>query len=190
MKAANVNRKQLDVADGETAGLDGVRARIYACPSFIEENVAASELPRRRRTLKRAWMALIGLIVILAFVGCGGGAETTSADADATSADVDAGATEAMQTSSGEEEEEDLLKQWGPEEMPDQYAQPLEFLHWRVDRMFEVEDADTDGRISLDEYSGESFNFDRIDMNSDGYITKKEVIDDRIPIMREEGKIP
>jgi len=128
-------------------------------------------------------MILIGLTLMLSFVGCGGSAESTPAGADASD-------TEAMQTGGGEEEEEDLLKQWGPAEMPDQYAQPLEFLHWRVDRMFEREDADADGRITLDEFSGEAFNFERIDINSDGYITKKEVIDDYIPVMREEGKIP
>jgi len=129
-------------------------------------------------------MILIGLTVMLAFVGCGGGTESTPADDDAS-------APQAVQTSGGEEEEEeDLLKMWGPEEMPDQYAQPLEFLYWRVDRMFEREDPDADGRISRDEFSGESFNFDRIDTNGDGYVTKKEVIDDFIPVMREEGKIP
>jgi hypothetical protein len=128
-------------------------------------------------------MMLIGLTLMSAFVGCGGAAESTPANADANS-------TEATQTGGGEAEEEDLLKQWGPEEMPDQYAQPLEFLHWRVDRMFEREDVDTDGRITLDEYSGESYNFERIDVNSDGYITKKEVIEDYIPTMREQGKIP
>jgi len=128
-------------------------------------------------------MILIGLTVMLAFVGCGGGAESTPADTDAS-------ATQAVETSGGEEQEEDLFKQWGPEEMPDQYAQPLEFFYWRVDRMFEASDLDTDGRINIDEYNGESFNFERIDANSDGYLTKKEVIDDFIPVMREEGKIP
>ena len=128
-------------------------------------------------------MILIGLTVMLAFVGCGGGG------GESTSADTDASTTSAVQASGGEEEE-DLLKMWGPEEMPDQYAQPLEFLHWRVDRMFEREDVDTDGRISRDEFGGESVNFDRIDMSGDGYITKKEVIDDFVPVLREEGKIP
>lgn len=128
-------------------------------------------------------MILIGLTVMLVFVGCGGGAESSSASTDTS-------ATGSVQTGGGEEEEEDLLRQWGPEEMPDQYAQPLEFFYWRVDRMFEVEDPDTDGLIHRDEYSGDSINFERIDVNGDGYITKKEVIDDFIPVMREEGKIP
>jgi hypothetical protein len=132
-------------------------------------------------------MILIGLSVMLACAGCGGGADSTPAETDSAGAGTDA--TETSQPA-GEAGEEDLHKMWGPEEMPDQYAQPLEFLYWRVDRMFEREDADADGRISLDEFSGETINFERIDTNTDGHLTKKEVIDDFIPTMREEGKIP
>ena len=82
------------------------------------------------------------------------------------------------------------MKRWGPEEQPDNDADPLAYFYWRVDGMFERKDASADGRLDLDEYGGEAFNFERIDANGDGFITKKEVIDDYIPVMRAEGKIP
>ncbi len=69
-------------------------------------------------------------------------------------------------------------------------AEPLQFLYWRVDAMFERGDTDGDGRMDLDEFAGEAFNFERIDINNDGFLTKKEMIDDMIPVLRAEGKIP
>ena len=68
-------------------------------------------------------------------------------------------------------------------------AEPLQFLYWRVDDMFERKD-DGDGRMDMDEFGGEAYNFERIDLNGDGFLTKKEVVDDMIPVLRAEGKIP
>ena len=59
-----------------------------------------------------------------------------------------------------------------------------------MDQLFDTGDLDGDGRITRDEFKGEDFNFDRIDANGDGVLTKKEIIDDMTPRLREEGKIP
>jgi hypothetical protein len=56
--------------------------------------------------------------------------------------------------------------------------------------MFERQDIDGDGRMDMDEFSGEAYNFERIDINGDGFLTKQEVVDDMIPVLRAEGKIP
>ncbi len=85
---------------------------------------------------------------------------------------------------------EDLTRKWGPEEQPDPNVEPLQFLYWRVDAMFERGDMDGDGRMDMDEFAGEAYNFERIDLNGDGFLTKKEVVDDMIPVLRAEGKIP
>ncbi len=120
---------------------------------------------------------LLALAVIA--TGCGGGeTEKPSTPTSTTPATVASGG------------EEDLTKRVGPEEQPDQTAEPLQFLYWRVDAMFERGDADGDGRLDTDEFSGESYNFERMDINADGFLTKKEVVDDMIPVLRAEGKIP
>jgi hypothetical protein len=114
------------------------------------------------------------LVVVVGLAGCGGGAPDTAApDAARTGGD-----------------EEDLTKRWGPDVMPDQDTEPLQFLYWRVDQLFDRSDLDGDGRMTRDEYPGEDFNFDRIDTNDDDFLTKKEIIDDMTPRLREEGKIP
>jgi len=84
---------------------------------------------------------------------------------------------------------EDLTRKWGPEEQPDLNAEPLQFLYWRVDAMFERGDGDGDGRMDMDEFAGETYNFERIDRNADGFLTKQEVVDDMIPVLRAEGKL-
>ena len=50
-------------------------------------------------------------------------------------------------------------------------------------------DTDGDGRINMDEFAGEALLFKRMDVNGDEFITKKELVDDMIPILRAEGKI-
>jgi len=126
-------------------------------------------------------MMLVALALLIAAVGCGGGASNSEAEGEPATEPAP------VETSEGPE---DVFKQWGPTEMPSQQAQPLEFLYWRVDQMFERGDADQDGRISADEFIGESYNFERIDADADGFVTKKEVVDDITPMMREEGTIP
>jgi hypothetical protein len=112
--------------------------------------------------------------VVFGLAGCGGGAS-------------DSTAPEAAQAGG---DEADLTKRWGPDVMPDQDAEPLQFLYWRVDQLFDRSDLDGDGRITRDEYEGEDFNFDRIDANDDDALTKKEIIDDMTPRLQEQGTIP
>jgi len=69
-------------------------------------------------------------------------------------------------------------------------AEPLQFLHWRVDAMFDRSDINGDGRMDLDEFAGEAYNFERMDANGDGFLIKKEVVEDMIPVLRAEGQIP
>jgi hypothetical protein len=116
---------------------------------------------------------LWSLILVLGFAGCGGGASEAPGQDAAPDGEIS-----------------ELTKRWGPDAMPDRDAEPLQFLYWRVDQMFDREDADGDGRINREEFRGQSHNFDRIDTDGDGFITKQEIIDDAIPRLREEGKIP
>ena len=109
--------------------------------------------------------------------GCGERASETSSTSPAA---------ETPASESGE----DLTARLGPEEQPDPNTEALQFLYWRVDLMFEKRDADGDGMLSLDEFSGELYNFERIDLNTDSFLTKQEIVDDMIPVLRAEGKIP
>ena len=113
-------------------------------------------------------LSAVALLVLLA--GCSGGG---GAPDEATATAV----------------EEDLFKQWGPSEMPDREEQPLEFLHWRVDELFRNSDANEDGRLDFEEFSGERENFDRIDLDGDGFVTKKEIIDDMVPLLESTGEL-
>ena len=130
--------------------------------------------------MKHAMIALIVLPALLA--GCSGGSGTSD-EATATEPAAGPGSTAAV-------DDEDLLKQWGPSERPDREAQPLEFFHWRVDELFRRGDADENGKLGFDEFSGEQVNFERIDVNDDGFVTKKEFIDDLLPLMQSTGEIP
>ncbi len=127
--------------------------------------------------MRLAWIVLLLLAVAVIATGCGGsGSETSSTSTSPATA------------ASGEEE--DLTRRWGPEEKPDKNAEPLQFLYWRVDAMFERGDTDGDGMLDPDEFGGEAYNFERMDLNGDGFLTKKEIVDDMIPVLRAEGKIP
>ena len=125
--------------------------------------------------MRVAWIVLLFLAAAVIVTGCGGGTSETSSTSSETPA-------------SGEEE--NLTTRLGPEEQPDMNAEPLQFLYWRVDSMFEREDIDGDGKLDADEFAGETYNFERIDLNADGFLTKQEVVDDMIPVLRAEGKIP
>jgi hypothetical protein len=74
--------------------------------------------------------------------------------------------------------------------MPDPDTEPLQFLYWRVDQLYDTKDANADGRLDLEEFGGLAHNFERIDVDGDGFVTKQEIIDDQVQTMREEGKIP
>lgn len=126
--------------------------------------------------MRFAWIVLLLLAVALVVAGCGdSGGEGSSSSSSSGS------------TGSGGE---DLTARMGPEEQPDVNTEPLQFLYWRVDNMFELGDVDGDGRMDLDEFSGETYNFERMDANSDGFITKQEVVDDMVPVLRAKGTIP
>ena len=116
------------------------------------------------------------MLLVLALILCSGGcSEGTS----------ESGSTGGVETSGTE--------RLGPETMPDSEAQPLEFLYWRVDKMFAEYDGDGDGKLSekefIEDFAGEPYNFERLDTNSDGFLVKKELIDDMVPVLREEGRI-
>jgi len=126
--------------------------------------------------LRFAWIVLLLLAVAVVVTGCGGGGGEGSSSSSSSGS-----------TGSGGE---DLTARMGPEEQPDVNTEPLQFLYWRVDNMFELGDVDGDGRMDLDEFSGETYNFERMDANSDGFITKQEVVDDMVPVLRAKGTIP
>lgn len=113
------------------------------------------------------------LVSIGCLAACGGGAE--SAD-DSQVASAASGA-----------------EPIGPATEPNMTEQPLEFLHWRIDRMWEDFDTNGDGLLSLEEFTvedmGQPYAFERIDANADGFLTKQEIVDDQEPVLREEGKI-
>ena len=73
--------------------------------------------------------------------------------------------------------EEDLFKQYGPDEPPDREEDPVQFWYWRVDEMFRTRDLNTDGKIARGEFTGIGMEFKKIDKNEDNFLTKKEVID-------------
>ncbi len=85
--------------------------------------------------------------------------------------------------------ESDTTVRLGPEQQPDREAEPLQFFYWRVDRMFDTQDANGDGMISAAEFSGEPTNFERIDANADLQITKQEVVDDWLPKLQTTEEV-
>jgi hypothetical protein len=75
--------------------------------------------------------------------------------------------------------------------MPDRETDPLKFTEWRVDQLILKQDADGDGRLDSVEFGDTpENNFQRIDANQDGFVTKQEILDDLIPKMRQAGDIP
>jgi len=62
-------------------------------------------------------------------------------------------------------------------DVPDREADPVAFWNWRVDQLFLTRDADQDGKISRDEFEGNPAEFDVMDADKDGYLTKKEAVD-------------
>jgi hypothetical protein len=124
-------------------------------------------------------LALIGLVA-----ACGGSSGDATAAGGAGGGSASGGGSEpAAGGGSG-------AGNIGPDTMPDREAEPVQFLYWRIDRMWEEHDADGDGKLSTEEYAGEPYNFERIDTDADGFLTKQEIIDDMTPVLREEGRIP
>lgn len=64
-----------------------------------------------------------------------------------------------------------------PEDVPDREADPVGHWTWRVEQLFLNRDADQDGRISRDEFEGNPTEFDVMDTDKDGYLSKEEVTD-------------
>jgi hypothetical protein len=116
-------------------------------------------------------------VLAMSLSGCGEGAtdpSSSSAGSPAETADA----------------EPVVPQQSDPDAMPDRVTDPVEFLRWRVDRLFEDKDLDTDGRLTAAEFGGEAINFERIDTDGDGVVTKQEIIDDRTQMLRDQGTIP
>jgi hypothetical protein len=72
-----------------------------------------------------------------------------------------------------------------PENVPDRHADPEAFWTWRVDRMFEENDVNRDGKLVRDEFRGQGVEFKAMDVDGDAALTKKEVMD---RVMREYAK--
>jgi hypothetical protein len=64
-----------------------------------------------------------------------------------------------------------------PENVPDRQKDPEAFWTWRVDRMFEENDVDRDGKLVRDEFRGQGVEFKAMDVDGDAALTKKEVMD-------------
>jgi len=64
-----------------------------------------------------------------------------------------------------------------PPDMPDREQDPVGFWTWRVDLMFKNYDADTNGKISRNEFSGDATEFATMDTDGDGSLSRSEVLD-------------
>lgn len=127
---------------------------------------------------------------VAALVGCGGG--TSDESSAPSSREVPAPSRPAARATTptpASGEPEDLKKQWGPDQMPDRLAQPQEFLYWRVDEMFRQLDKDTDGKLSPEEWTSPPENFQKMDVNGDAFLTKREVIDETTRVMTDSGEL-
>jgi hypothetical protein len=128
----------------------------------------------------------MGIGVLLA-AACGGdgGSETASAEHGGAANSRPSRPAGGAAATAGSE---DLLKQWGPDTMPDRTTEPEQFFYWRVDEMFRQNDADQDGMMTFEEYGGMESNFQRLDLNGDSVITKREVIEDQLPREVPQGQ--
>ena len=138
-------------------------------PSFGKENA-----------LRIVWIAVLTLLSASVLVSCGGG----SSDVEpATGQDDPQGPSHDGGDGGGEPPVSQT-------DMPDPNSQPVEFLEWRVDQIFAKDDLDGDGQLTMDEWSGPEHNFERLDANEDGLLSKQEIIADQTEGLRERGEIP
>lgn len=114
-----------------------------------------------------AILPVILLSLLLGAPGCGGPAPSPAAEAPATPAAAQQPAT----TPPAATAEVGEL----PAEPPDKDEDPAGFWQWRVERMFADRDADHDGMISRDEFTGMPDTFETIDADGDELLTKEEV---------------
>ena len=70
-----------------------------------------------------------------------------------------------------------------PEGAPDRTQDPVGFLQWRIDQMFQRQDVNVDGQLEAHEYQGPPgteaerlAHFARIDADHDGRISQEEVM--------------
>ena len=138
-------------------------------PSFGKENA-----------LRIVWIVLLTLLSASVLVSCGGG----SSDVEPAAGQDD---PHGHEHDGGEGGSEPPVSQTG---QPDPNSQPIEFLEWRVDQMFAKDDLDGDGQLTIDEWSGPEANFERLDADEDGLLTKQEIVADQTEALRERGQIP
>jgi len=134
----------------------------------------------KESALRIAWIVLLTILSASVLVSCGGG----PSDAEPAAGQEDPHGHSHDGDGSGDEPQ---VSQTG---MPDPNSQPIEFLHWRVDQIFAKDDLDGDGQLTPDEWSGPEQNFERLDADEDGLLTKQEIIDDQTTALRERGGIP
>ena len=70
-----------------------------------------------------------------------------------------------------------------PEGAPDREQDPVGFLQWRIDQMFQLQDVNVDGTLEAHEYQGPMGTeaerraaFERLDADDDNRLTQEEVM--------------
>jgi len=130
----------------------------------------------KENALRIVRIVLLTLFSASLLVSCGGGAsdaEPAAGEDDAHGHVHEGGEPPVSQT-----------------DQPDPDSQPVEFLEWRVDQIFAMDDLDGDGRLSIEEWSVPEANFERLDADEDGLLTKQEIVADQTAALREAGEIP
>jgi hypothetical protein len=135
---------------------------------------------------------LPALLLVTVGCGCGGGAEqASSGDAPVP------GSTTPVRPQGGARPPAAADRPTAPADMPDREGDPLAYLMWRIDRLFESLDVNKDGFLDEGEFRGPGGTagdrmaaFSRMDGNADGKIYKEDMLGDAIAQdpKRYEGK--
>jgi hypothetical protein len=137
------------------------------------------------------------LLVLPVLVGCGRGAEQAPTDGSAAGPGATASTTPQGVRPQGGARPPAAADRAAPADMPDREGDPLAYLMWRIDRLFETLDVNKDGFLDEGEFRGPGGTagdrmaaFSRMDGNADGKIYKEDMIGDAIAQdpKRYEGK--